>query len=119
VLPDDRARRGPASTRPAAPPRFKLDPQTGSWSRSPTRHVGPPTSGTQGLLGQVEGRRTRHAWLERQPLSWREGVASRIDMCDIFAAAIRTHLPTRIVVDCFHVVQSQQGGPSCAAGSPG
>ncbi len=92
-------------------PRFEPDPQTGEQTQVADRwHVGfTDLSGTQGLLGQVEGRRARSAreWLERQPLSWREGVRfAVIDMCDIFAAAIRTHLPNaRIVVDCFHVVQ--------------
>jgi transposase len=92
-------------------PRFERDPKTGELTQVADRwHVGfTDLSGTQGLLGQVEGRRARSArqWLERQPLAWREGVLfAAIDMCDIFAAAIRTHLPNaRIVVDCFHVVQ--------------
>jgi transposase len=103
VLGIDEVRRGKARCAP--------DPATGELAQLADRwHVGfTDLSGGQGLLGQVEGRRasTARAWLEQQPKAWREAVRYvAIDMCDVFAAAVRTHLPqARIVVDCFHLVQ--------------
>jgi transposase len=91
--------------------RFELDPDTGEITQVADRwHVGfTDLSGGQGLLGQVEGRRARtvREWLEKQPEAWRKAVRYvAIDMCDAFAAAVRTHLPgARLVVDCFHLVK--------------
>ena len=66
-------------------------------------------SGDQGLLGQVEGRTADDAayWLAQQPAAWRDGVqVAAIDMCSIYAAAIRRMLPrATLAVDLFHVVQ--------------
>ena len=66
-------------------------------------------SGDQGLLGQVEGRTADDAayWLAQAPAAWRDRVeVVAIDMCSIYAAAVRRMLPAaQIVVDLFHVVQ--------------
>ena len=66
-------------------------------------------SGDQGLLGQVEGRTADDAayWLAQAPTVWRDRVeVVAIDMCSIYAAAIRRMLPqAQIVVDLFHVAQ--------------
>jgi transposase len=66
-------------------------------------------SGDQGLLGQVEGRTADDAayWLAQAPPAWRDGVqVVAIDMCSIYASAVRRMLPAaRLVVDLFHVVQ--------------
>ena len=65
--------------------------------------------GNQGLLGQVEGRTaddTAH-WLAGATPAWRDAVQLvAIDMCTIFASAVRRMLPhAQIAVDLFHVVQ--------------
>jgi transposase len=66
-------------------------------------------SGDQGLLGQVEGRTADDAayWLAQAAPAWRDAVqVVAIDMCSIYAAAVRRMLPAaQIVVDLFHVVQ--------------
>jgi transposase len=66
-------------------------------------------SGDQGLLGQVEGRTADDAayWLAQAPAAWRDAVqVVAIDMCSIYASAVRRMLPAaRLVVDLFHVVQ--------------
>jgi transposase len=66
-------------------------------------------SGDQGLLGQVEGRTADDAayWLARASPAWRDAVTVvAIDMCSIYAAAVRRALPcAQLVVDLFHVVQ--------------
>jgi transposase len=66
-------------------------------------------SGQQGLLGQVEGRTADDAayWLAQAAPAWRDAVqVVAIDMCSIYAAAVRRMLPAaQIVVDLFHVVQ--------------
>jgi transposase len=66
-------------------------------------------SGDQGLLGQVEGRTADDAayWLAQAAPAWRDAVGVvAIDMCSIYAAAVRRMLPAaQIVVDLFHVVQ--------------
>ena len=66
-------------------------------------------SGDQGLLGQVEGRTADDAayWLGQAPAAWRDAVeVVAIDMCSIYASAVRRKLPdARLVVDLFHVVQ--------------
>ncbi len=66
-------------------------------------------SGQQGLLGQVEGRTADDTayWLAQASPAWRDGVqVVAIDMCTIYAAAVRRMLPrAQLVVDLFHVVQ--------------
>jgi len=66
-------------------------------------------SGDQGLLGQVEGRTADDAayWMWQAGQHWRDAVQiAVIDMCSIYAAAIRRMLPgAAIAVDLFHVVQ--------------
>jgi transposase len=66
-------------------------------------------SGDQGLLGQVEGRTADDAayWLAQAPPAWRDAVqVVAIDMCSIYASAVRRALPrAQLVVDLFHVVQ--------------
>jgi transposase len=65
--------------------------------------------GHQGLLGQVEGRTADDTayWLAGATPAWRDAVqVVAIDMCTIFASAVRRMLPrARIAVDLFHVVQ--------------
>ena len=66
-------------------------------------------SGSQGLLGQVEGRTADDAayWLAGAPPAWRDAVrVVAIDMCTIYQSAVRKILPgAKIAVDLFHVVQ--------------
>ncbi len=66
-------------------------------------------SGDQGLLGQVEGRTADDTayWLWQAGPAWRDAVqVAAIDMCSIYASAIRRMLPrAQIAVDLFHVVQ--------------
>ena len=65
-------------------------------------------SGEQALLGQVEGRTADDAayWLAGASPAWRDAVrVVAIDMCSIYACAVRRMLPgARIAVDLFHVV---------------
>jgi transposase len=65
-------------------------------------------SGQQGLLGQVEGRTADDAayWLAQATPAWRDAVrVVAIDMCTIYASAVRRMLPgAQLVVDLFHVV---------------
>ena len=65
-------------------------------------------SGEQGLLGQVEGRTADDAayWLAQATPAWRDAVrVVAIDMCSIYASAVRRMLPgAQIAVDLFHVV---------------
>ena len=57
----------------------------------------------------MEGRTADDAayWLAGQPPAWRDAVrVVAMDMCSIYAAAVRRVLPdTVLVVDLFHVVQ--------------
>lgn len=66
-------------------------------------------SGDQGLLGQVEGRTADDAayWLAQAAPAWRDHVGVvAIDMCTIYASAVRRMLPSAVlVIDLFHVVQ--------------
>jgi transposase len=66
-------------------------------------------SGDQGLLGQVEGRTAGDAayWLAQAAPAWRDAIdVVAIDMCSIYASAVRRMLPgAQLVVDLFHVVQ--------------
>jgi transposase len=91
--------------------RWRHNLVTGGWEVAvDCWHVGfVDLAGGQGLLAQVEGRTTAAVtgWLNGQPASWRDQIrVVAIDMCTVFASAIRTALPTAtIVVDHFHVVQ--------------
>ena len=63
----------------------------------------------QGLLGQVQGRTADDAayWLAGATPAWRDAVqAVCIDLCSIYASAVRRMLPhATLTVDLFHVVQ--------------
>jgi len=92
-------------------PRWRVDEQTGEYlplaDRWHTCFF--DLSGDQGLLGQVEGRTADDAayWLAQAPPAWRDAVqVVAIDMCSIYASAVRRMLPAaQLVVDLFHVVQ--------------
>jgi len=92
-------------------PRFAIDPDSGEYvllaDRWHTCFF--DLSGDQGLLGQVEGRTADDAayWLAQQTPAWRDGVqVAAIDMCTIYASAVRRMLPAAsLVADLFHVVQ--------------
>jgi hypothetical protein len=92
-------------------PRFAADPGTGEYVRLADRwHTCFfDLSGDQGLLGQVEGRTADDAasWLAQAPAAWRDAIEFvAIDMCSIYASAVRRMLPgAQLVVDLFHVVQ--------------
>jgi transposase len=65
--------------------------------------------GQQGLLGQVQGRTADDAayWLAGATPAWRDAVqVVCIDLCSIYASAVRRMLPRAVLtVDLFHVVQ--------------
>jgi len=92
-------------------PRWRADAETGEYvllaDRWHTCFF--DLSGDQGLLGQVEGRTADDAahWLAGAPAAWRDAVqVVAIDMCSIYASAVRRALPrARLVADLFHVVQ--------------
>ncbi len=92
-------------------PRWRIDEETGEYLLLADRwHTCfYDLSGDQGLLGQVEGRTADDAayWLAQAPAAWRDAIeVVAIDMCPIYASAIRRMLPqAQIVVDLFHVVQ--------------
>ena len=73
-------------------------------------------SGDQGLLGQVEGRTADDTayWLWQAGPAWRDRVqVVAIDMCSMYASAIRRALPgAQIVADLFHVVQLGAATPA-------
>ena len=58
----------------------------------------------------MEGRTADDAayWLAQAPPAWRDAIrVVAIDMCTIYAAAVRRALPrAQLVVDLFHVVHS-------------
>lgn len=104
VLGIDETRRGK--------PRWARDLATGSWERLDPYDTGfVDLAGTQGLLGQREGRTSRCVvdWLEARTPEFREAVRFvAIDPAAVYAAAIRTEglLPNAtIVVDHFHIVK--------------
>ena len=92
-------------------PRWRRDTGTGETVQLADRwHVCfYDLDGNQGLLGQVEGRTSDDTayWLAGATPAWRDSVqVVAIDMCTIFASAVRKMLPrARIAVDLFHVVQ--------------
>ena len=91
-------------------PRWRIDADTGEYillaDRWHTCFF--DLSGQQGLLGQVEGRTADDAayWLAQATPAWRDAVrVVAIDMCSIYASAVRRMLPgAQLVVDLFHVV---------------
>lgn len=91
--------------------RFAVDQQTGEYTvladRWHTCFFDP--DGKQGLLGQVQGRTADDAayWLAGATPAWRDAVqVVCIDMCSIYATAVRRMLPrATLTVDLFHVVQ--------------
>ena len=92
-------------------PRWRRDAETGKYVTVADRwHVNfSDLSGQQGMLGQVEGRTADDAayWLLGAPPAWRDRIEIvAIDMCTVFASAVRRALPqAQIAVDLFHVVQ--------------
>jgi hypothetical protein len=64
--------------------------------------------GSRGLPGQVEGRTADDAacWLAQTAPAWRDAIrVVAIDMCSIYASAVRRMLPgAQIAVDLLHVV---------------
>jgi transposase len=66
-------------------------------------------SGKQGLLGQVHGRTADDAvyWLAGATPAWRDAVqVAGIDLCSIYASAVRRMLPhATLTADLFHVLQ--------------
>jgi transposase len=92
-------------------PRWRRDEETGQYVTVADRwHVNfCDLSGRQGMLGQVEGRTADDTayWLLQAPPAWRDRIeVVAIDMCAVFASAVRRALPqARIAVDLFHVVQ--------------
>lgn len=92
-------------------PRYEADPVTGECRLLADRwHTCfYDLSGREGLLGQVEGRTADDAayWLASQPPAWRDGIqVVAMDMCSIYASAVRRILPGAVIaVDLFHVVQ--------------
>ncbi|WP_182349588.1 ISL3 family transposase [Tomitella gaofuii] len=104
VLGIDETRRGK--------PRWQRCPATGKWVRVDPWDTGfVDLGGSQGLLGQTEGRTAAAvvAWLEAQPPAFRAGVEYvAIDPAGVYAKAVRTQglLPNAtLVVDRFHLVK--------------
>ena len=66
-------------------------------------------SGEHGLLGQVQGHTADDAayWLAGATPAWRDAVQMAwIDLCSIYASAVRRMLPrATLTADLFHVVQ--------------
>jgi transposase len=91
--------------------RFAVDEQTGEYTLLADRwHTCFfDLDGQQGLLGQVEGRTADDAayWLAGAAPAWRDAVqVVCIDLCSIYASAVRRMLPrATLTADLFHVVQ--------------
>jgi len=91
--------------------RFAVDPQTGEYTLLADRwHTCIfDLDGQQGLLGQVQGRTADDAayWLAGATPAWRDAVqVACIDLCAIYASAVRRMLPHAVLTaDLFHVVQ--------------
>ncbi len=92
----------------------------GSPRRPTVAHLLLYLSGQQCLLGQVEGRTADDAayWLAQAIPAWRDAVrVVAIDMCTIYASAVRRMLPrAQLVPDLFHVVHLAVKMGTCAAG---
>ena len=92
-------------------PRWCKEPDTGEYAQLADRWHACfyDLSGSQGMLGQVEGRTADDAayWLAGAAPAWRDAVqVVAIDMCTIFASAVRRMLPrAKLAVDLSHVVQ--------------
>jgi transposase len=92
-------------------PRWRIDAHSGEYELLADRwHTCFfDLAGNQGLLGQVEGRSADDAayWMWQAGPAWRDAVeVAAIDMCTIYASAVRRMLPhATLVVDLFHVVQ--------------
>jgi transposase len=99
----DETRRGKA--------KYAFDAVTGKWCTVRDKwHVGfVDLYGGTGMLGQAEGRfaETVATWINTHDARWKAAVKFvAIDMCQIFACAVRAELPeATLVVDRFHVVQ--------------
>jgi transposase len=91
-------------------PRWRIDADTGEYillaDRWHTCFF--DLSGQQGLLGQVEGRTADDTayWLAQATPAWRDAIrVVAIDLCTIYASAVRRMLPgAQLVADLFHVV---------------
>lgn len=109
VLGIDETRRGK--------PRWVQDSDTGRWRRVDPYDTGfVDLAGSQGLLGQREGRTSQSVidWLEQQSVAFREAIVFvAIDPAAVYAKAVRTVNPdgtrllpnARLVVDHFHLVK--------------
>jgi transposase len=92
-------------------PRWRIDEGTGEYVQLADRwHTCfYDLSGRQAMLGQAEGRTADDAayWLAGATPAWRDAVqVVAIDMCTIYASAVRRMLPRAVIaVDLFHVVQ--------------
>jgi hypothetical protein len=92
-------------------PRWERDAETGQYVQLADRwHVNfCDLSGAQGMLGQVEGRTADDAayWLAGATPAWRDAIqVACIDLCSIYASAVRRMLPHAVLIaDLFHVVQ--------------
>ena len=90
--------------------RFAVDEQTGEYTVLADRWNTCffDLDGQQGLLGQVEGRTADDAayWLAQAAPAWQSAVrVVAIDMCSIYASAVRRMLPgAQLAIDLFHVV---------------
>ena len=109
VLGIDETRRGK--------PRWVQDSDTERWRRVDPYDTGfVDLAGSQGLLGQREGRTSQTVidWLEQQSVEFREAILFvAIDPAAVYAKAVRTVNPdgtrllpnARLVVDHFHLVK--------------
>jgi transposase len=92
-------------------PRWRTDADTGEYVQLADRWHAcfHDLSGRQGMLGQAEGRTADDTayWLAQAVPAWRDAVqVVAIDMCSIYASAVRRMLPrAAVAVDLFHVVQ--------------
>jgi transposase len=93
-----------AAAGPAGAP-IRRPGSTSCWSTGGTLLLRPVRD--QGLLGQVQGRTADDAayWLAQAAPAWRHAIqAVAIDMCGIYASAVRRILPqAQIAVDLFRV----------------
>jgi transposase len=91
-------------------PRWRIDEDSGEYVLQADRwHTCFfDLAGDQGLLGQAEGRTADDAayWMWQAGPAWRDAVeVAAIDMCSIYASAVRRMLPrARLVAGLFHVV---------------